>query len=289
MDFNDLQKHVNKLMINQNNRSILAFEGYSPFEMHHILHFTFGDESPLKLKKLSDSEYKKVPILNQIKYVLELIKKNGEIKLTQKGYFSTKIVSEIYQQGFLKDELIEIGIIKLYKETDSITVNLTRILLGLCGLTIKRKDKLYMTKLSNEIIGDNEALLRLILLTYATKFNWAYFDGYGENKIGDLGYGFSLILLSKYGHKKQLDSFYAKKYFEAFPLLLESINPNYGTLDVYASNCYSIRTFERFLYYFGLIKIDVEKNGYESINYITKTDLFDRLINCLPHRTNNTL
>jgi len=279
MDLKDIQKHIDKVMNEQNNRSISEFEGYSPFEMHQILHFTFETESPIKLQKLSDSEYKKIPILNQIKYLADLIEKNGEIKLTNKGYLPTKIVSDLYQQGFMKDEYIEKGISKLYKETDSMTVNLTRILIEMAGLAKKRKGKLSLTKSSKKIIGNNEKLLRLILLTFATKFNWAYYDGYGENQIGQLGYGFSLILLSKYGQIRRLDSFYAEKYFKAYPNLLDSIEPSYNTLEKYSSDCYSIRTFDRFLDYFGLIKIDVEGKGIiDSIKYIQKTDLFDRLI-----------
>ena len=37
-------------------------------------------------------------MLNQIKYFLELIKKNNEIKLTAKGFLPTKVVKEIYCQ-----------------------------------------------------------------------------------------------------------------------------------------------------------------------------------------------
>ena len=283
MDLNDIQRHIDRVMYEQNNRSIPEFEGYSPFEMHQILHFTFGPDSPIKLQKLSDSDYKKIPILNQIKYLTHLIDKNGEIKLTKKGFLPTKIVSELYGQRFLKDEHIEKGISKLYKETDSMTVNLTRILIELAGLTKKRNGKLSLTKTSKKLLEDNEKLLRHILLTFATKFNWAYYDGYGENQIGQLGYGFSLILLSKYGHTKQLDSFYAEKYFKAYPQLLDSIEPTYGTLESYSTRCYSIRTFERFLDYFGLIEIDEKVKGLNSIKYITKTDLFDRLIKCTPH------
>ncbi len=55
------------MMNEQNNRSIQEFEGYSPFEMHHILHFTFAKDSPFQLQKLSDTDYKKIPILNQVK------------------------------------------------------------------------------------------------------------------------------------------------------------------------------------------------------------------------------
>ncbi|ALO17257.1 hypothetical protein L21SP5_03657 [Salinivirga cyanobacteriivorans] len=283
MDLKDIQRHIDQEMNKQNNRSIPEFEGYSPLEMHKILHFTFAKDSPLEMQKLSNTDYKTIPILNQIKYLTDLIDKNGEIKLTNKGFLPTKIVSELYNQGFLKDEHIDKGISKLYKETDSMTVNLTRILIELAGLTKKRNGKISLTKSSQKILRDNEELLRQIFLTFTNKFNWAYYDGYGENQIGQLGYGFSLILLSKYGQTKLLDSYYAEKYFRAYPKLLDSLEPTYGTLEKYASRCYSIRIFDRFLDYFGLIRIEEEKKGLDSIKYITKTELFDRLIKVRPH------
>jgi len=270
-------------MNGHNNRPIPEFEGYSPFEMHKILHFTFAIDSPLKLQKLSGTDYKEIPILNQIKYLTDLIDKNGEIKLTNKGFLPTKIVSDLYSQGFLKDAHIEKGISKLYKETDSMTINLTRILVELAGLIKKRNGKISLTKSSQKILGDNEELLRQAFLTFTNKFNWAYYDGYGENHIGQLGYGFSLILLSKYGQEKRPDSFYAERYFKAFPQLLDSIEPTYGTVESYSSRCYSVRTFERFLDYFGVIKIDKQGKGLDSIKHITKTNLFDKLIKCTPH------
>lgn len=283
MDLKDIQRNIDQVMNEQNNRPIADFEGYSPFEMHKILHFTFAIDSPLKLQKLSDTDYTKIPILNQIKYLTDLIDKNGEIKLTKQGFLPTKIVSELYSQGFLKDEYIEKGISKLYKETDSMTINLTRILLELAGFIKKRNGKLSLTKSSEKILGNNEELLRQIFLTMTNKFNWAYYDGYGENQIGQLGYGFSLILLSKYGRERRLDSFYAERYFKAYPRLLDSIEPNYGTLERYSTNCYSVRTFDRFLNYFGLINIEEERKGLDSIKYISKTDIYDRLIKCTPH------
>lgn len=283
MDLKDIKRHIDQAMNEYNNQSILDFEGYSPFEMHQILHFTFGKDSPLQLQKLSDTDYKKIPILNQIKYLGDLVDKNGEIKLTSKGFLPTKIVSELYEQRFLKDKNIDKGISKLYKETDSITINLTRILIELAGLAKKRNGKLSLTKASKKILGDNHELLQKLFLTFATKFNWAYYDRYGDNQIGQFGYGFSLILLSKYGHENQLESFYAEKYFKAFPQLLDFIEPSYGTLERYAANCYSIRTFSRFLDYFGLVNINEQGFGVDMKRYIVKANLFDRLIKCTPH------
>lgn len=272
-------------MNEQNNQGLADFEGYSPIEMQYIINETFGKKCPIELLALTESEYQRIPILNQIKYLLEHILNCGELKLTPKGFLPTKIVADIYNQGFIKDEMIESGISKLYKESDSMSINLTRILIEISGLVKKRNGKISLTKNGKKIYSNNYELLKMTLETFGAKFNWAYYDGYGENKIGQLGYGFSLILLSKFGQGKRLDSFYAEKYFKAYPQLLNSVEPTFGTLESYLTSCYSIRTFERFLDYFGLIKIAKEGKGPDSIKYITKTDLFDKLIKVRPHNT----
>jgi len=279
----DIQKHIDKVMNEQNSQSIPEFEGYSPFEMHHLLQFTFESNSPISFQKLSDSDYREIPMLSQIKFFLNLIKESGELKLTAKGFLPTKVVKEIYNRGFLEESQFKSEISQLYKESDSVTVNLTRLLAELSGLTKKRNGKLSLTKNGEKLSSDNSKLLDLIFKTMTTKFNWAYYDLYCEDQIGQLGYGFSLILLSKYGKEKRLDSFYAEKYFKAFPQLLELVEPSYGTLETYSANCYSIRTFERFLDYFGLIDIEIQGKLPDRNIFITKTRLLDKLIKVRPH------
>lgn len=285
MDLEDIQRNIDKITNEQNNRTIPEFEGYSPFEMHQVLHFALGADSPIRLQKLSDPDYREIPIFNLVRYLTDLISKSGEIKLTNKGFLPTKIVSDLYQQGFMKEKHIENGISKLYKETDSMSVNLSRIVADLAGLIKKRNGKISLTKKGEKTIEDDFRLLTTIFEAFTTKFNWAYYDGYGEDNIGQVGYGFTLILLSKFGNEKRLDSFYAGKYFKAYPNLLESIEPSYGTLENYAINCYSIRSFERFSHYFGLVNINEEGRGLNSEKFITKTDLFDRLIKVQPHKS----
>ena len=211
MNEKDLQKQLDQQMKAQNNRAIADFEGYSPLEMRQIMYDTFGAESPLQLKKATEADYRKVPLLNQVKYLCGLIEQSGELKLTAKGFLPTKIVADIYQQGFMKEMQFEKGISKLYKETDSLTINLTRLLIEIAGLVKKRQGKLSLTKKGTQILADDQELLRLLLLTFATKFNWAYYDGYGENQIGQLGYGFSLILfdLLGNGNSKRLNAAFA--------------------------------------------------------------------------------
>ena len=89
--------------------------------------------------------------------------------------------------------------------------------------------------------------------------------------------GFSLILIAKYGGQKRSYKFYADKYFKAFPDLLRNYEVNYNTIEKHSAQCYSVRTFERYMLYFGLIEIEKTKYPEQKI-YITRTPLFDRVI-----------
>ena len=281
----ELEKHLEEIM-QQNVKSRPAFEGYTPDDMQHILYDTFGKDSPIKLLTLSEADYKEIPILNQIKYLMHIIEDAGELKLTAKGFLPPKIVVDIYNQEFIKDQFVELGLAKVYKEMDLMTINLTRLLCEISGLAKKQKNKLSITKKGAKLLKNDSELLLLIFTIFGSKFNWAYYDGYESERIGQLGFGFSLVLLQKYGDTKRLDSFYADKYFKAFPAALEELEePRIGDKNDNAFRCYSIRTFDRFLTYLGLVDID-GKHFIDSDKYITKTKIFDKLINCIPHKLN---
>ncbi|WP_340111005.1 hypothetical protein [Maribellus mangrovi] len=282
----ELQGHIDQFMNERNNRPVPEFEGYSPFEMQHILYDTFGEKSPIKLRKMTGDNYKLIPILNQIKYLGEIISRTGEVKLTKLGFLPTKVVTELYNQGFIKEYQFESGISKLYKEMDSTGVHVARVLMEISGLAKKRNNKISLTKQGEKILRDDYQLCQLILKTYGEKFNWAHLDYYGENNIGQLGFGFSLILFHKYGHLKRTDKFYNEKYFNAFPMLLESISyPTYTTKENYAGHCYTLRTFDRFLNFFGGVVIEQER-GMDAEKFIVKGDVFDRMFEILPHSSN---
>jgi len=278
----ELKQQPDNFMEDINNLGIPEFEGYSPYEMQYILYAPFLEKSPVKLQQLNDEGYDEMPLFRQIMYVANMLAEKGQIKLTAKGFLPTKIVAEVYNHGNPKEKYIEIGLIKLYKERDSITVNLTRILLEMSGITKKRKGMLSLTKKGEKLLSDKPEFFKQIFSTFCTRFHWAYYDGYESSLIGQLGFAFSLILISKYGAKKRSVKFYADKYFAAFPKLLEEIKEReYTPIDRMATRCYSLRTFNRFLYFFGLVSID-ETKMWEDHDDVQKTELFDRLIHCTP-------
>jgi hypothetical protein len=152
MDDQELRNY--KMLLN--NRPIEDFENYSPNEMTYILYDTFHENSVISFQKDPSKEIlNQIPFLSQVKYLLSLIDKQEELKLTNKGFLPTKIVADIYEKGFLKDESIESGISKLYKETDSDIIHLTRIISEIAGLLRKNKGKLTLTKKAKRLLKNH--------------------------------------------------------------------------------------------------------------------------------------
>ncbi len=253
------------------------FEGLHPPQMYFLVDKPFRFENPIQFKELSEADYDQIPILNQVRYLAQKIAKEGEIKLTSKGFLPVKLVAEVYHQGFIKEEDIENGITKLYNETSANSIHLTHILAQITGFTRKYKGSIRLTRDGKNALKNKRDMFMMILDAFAHKFNWAYFDGFEDNSIGQFGWYFTLLLLRKYGEQPRESDFYAEKYFKAFPHLLE----NTGHSKEYAYNCYTVRTFSRFLDYFGIINF--EPHIYSiSDGDVSKTPLFDKLVQFNP-------
>jgi len=138
---------------------------------------------------------------------------------------------------------------------------------------------LTLTKKGVELIDNDNLLFQNIFETYTEKFNWSYFDGFSNEEIGQSGFGFTLILLDKYGKEYRSPEFYAEKYLKAFDF--KSKNSELEFVDN-PKTTYTIRTFERFLDYFGF----TEYNKDEKNPKVKKTKIFNELIKI---RTHNTL
>jgi len=245
------------------------FERYNSLQMERIIHSFFDETSPLKI---NDSLARKIPMIKMVDYILR--EAGGTIELTSSGYLPPKLVKDLYAKKYISEDCIDCGIVKLRTELDSMSVSLARILARLSGAIIRKKNTLYLTSDGVCCLDDAGELFRKIIKAFFYKFNWPYYDVYGDNSVGQFGAGFSMVLLKKYGKDFQSDKFYAEKYFKAFPELFVK-----SMLDwQHAINCYSVRTFDRFMYFFGFIEIKREKIQWNTDKFIKKTALFDKLI-----------
>ncbi|MDG5815151.1 hypothetical protein QA601_08680 [Chitinispirillales bacterium ANBcel5] len=276
-----IQRQIESIISEQNRRPVTEFEGYSPLEMQSILYETFDKNCPVQLLEMRDSEYDAVPLLGTVKHLANHLNKEGEVRLTQRGYLPPKIAHEMFEIIRAKDDYIVKGTTKLTKESDCVSISLIRALSEVSGLIKKRQNRLSLTQKGKKALGNNHQLLYILFKSLGEKHNLASFDGYGDFMIGQMAYGYTLTLLSKYGDINRDSAFYSEKYFKAFPQLAEL-----PIVDLYQSrfesltNFYHLRSFKRFLAYFSIV--DIKETDKLRRETVAKTKLFDKMISCTP-------
>ncbi|MCL2335014.1 MAG: hypothetical protein FWC57_03010 [Endomicrobia bacterium] len=270
-----IQILLDDLQHEYNNASVEDFDGLSPYQMSSLLQNNLTGGSIVTLNSGSGDE---MPLIKQIKYFLNLLNAQQKIKLTATGALPVQIVKDIYSQGFIKDEIVELGLRKIAKERDIDTVILTRVLCELLNLTKKRKNILTLADSAFEIINSGE-LFKKIFKAFAYEFNWAYFDRYWDEKFAQSCFEYSLYLFGKYGGEFRKTSFYAQKYTEAFfKDKLDKMFPRQCAEDLpdYTYDCYQRRFFEKFLEYFGFVEYESKDIFKEFV--VKKSPLFDKYI-----------
>lgn len=246
----------------RNNSQLDDFLGLSPTEIHHLLYDTFGDKSPVRFRNHIDgATLNQIPLFLLAEEYLRIIQRDKQIKLTPLGALPKKVIVELYDKRFLLDEHIEIGIKKLWKEDDCISIRSARLTAEIAGLVRKANGKLSLTKTATKLLETNNRLqiFKLFFKAFTNKFIWSFNDGYPEQPIGQLGWAFSVIMLDKFGDQPQTSDFYAEKYLKAFPEFISFFRHDYSTPERQFYKCYGVRTFDRFFRWFGFVTVDKQK------------------------------
>lgn len=245
-----------------NNTPVDDFLGLSPKEIHHLLYDTFGYKSPVQLiEDIDDKTLDQIPLFRIVEDYLKIIQRDKYIKLTPLGALPKKVMVELYDKRFILDEHIESGITKLCKEDDCIAIKSARLTAEIAGLVKKVSGKLTLTKTATKLLETNNRLqlFRQFFQAFTNKFLWSFNDDYPEQPIGQLGWAFSVIMLDKFGDQTQTVDFYADKYLKAFPKFITFFRHDFSTPEQQFLRCYGIRTFERFLLWYGFVTVDKHK------------------------------
>lgn len=85
------------------------------------------------------------------------------------------------------------------------------------------------------------------------------FDRYPTYGIIQLGFLYSLIMLSRHGDHFRPETFYGELFLRAFPAVLDEAPPDlYCTPQEDVMRCHGLRTFSRFTLLFGLVEAKSE-------------------------------
>lgn len=257
-----LPNNIETNILLRNNSPLDEFLGLSPTEIYHLIYDTFGDKSPIQFRDNIDNEtLDQIPLFRIAEEFLKIIYRDKQIKLTPLGALPKKVMVEIYDKGFLHDELIESGLTKLWKEDDCISIKSARLTAEIAGLVRKANGKLTLTKIGTKLFETNNRLqiFKQFFKAFTDKFLWSFNDGYPEHPIGQLAWAFSIIMLDKFGEQPQTVDLYADKYLKAFPKFITFFNHNFSTPERQFFNCYGVRTFDRFFLWFGFVIVDKQK------------------------------
>lgn len=253
-----IHKIIENEILLRNNSPISDFDNLSANIMHRIIYETDYENSPVKIKRnLGNDLLDKVSLFRLAEYFIKIIDREKSLKLTPMGALPIKILVELYDQKYVLEELIERGIAKISKEGNCISILSTKIVLEIAGITKKHNGKLTLTEKGTSFLKEEkrQEFFELFISVFANKFNWGYNDYYPSQPVGQVGWAFTIYLLNKYGKGFKPNDFYGEKYLKAFPGLYKGFEVEMDFL-----KCYSVRTFERFLEWFGFIEIKRSQN-----------------------------
>ena len=244
IDENRLNQYIQLLTRRHNNTPRDEFNGLTPEEMNNIMYYPFSSLCVVSLNKLDKEQYEKIPLVRQTLFLLKTLSEK-ELKLTQRGWLPLKVVAETYLLGQPEWIVEEYGA-KRYYEYEVGSVWMARIILDLKGWIKTRKGMLSLTAKGKKALSNIDMAANEILLFSLTGVGLHTFDGYEEDKIGNLGMAYSVWLLNKYGSEWHFGDFYKKLYQKAF-----HFPGDY--------NAYETRVFSRLFYWLGLVEQRLNK------------------------------
>ncbi len=253
----DVQAELDRFMAGFNAAPIPEFHGLSSDQVHRFLYFpfdtpelvTFSDPLPVEPE---------APIVTLFSALVEGIGESG-VKTTAKGNLPRNLVRQaamayLGEEGYREHTRL----FGISREDDFYAVHATRLVAQLAGLMRKYRGRFVLTRKCRDTLErtGTAGIYPQLFRSFAEKFNWGYGDGYPELPFIQQSFLFSLYLLNLYGDEERPLSFYEQNYLDAFPALLEEVEPRpYAPVEKTAARCYSLRTFERFAKFFGLASI----------------------------------
>lgn len=263
-----------------NRTPVADFDFLSPIDMHNLAYKTLEPDCPVRFKeKIDDSVLDRIPFLKMTEHLMKKIDAEGALKLTKTGNLPVKIVKELYDLGLIKEDMIEKGIQKLYKEKDSLSITNVKLILELSGLTKKKTGKLSLTKKGEKLLKpeNRNALLQEIFKTYGIKFNLGYHDGYEDEGSVQTLFGYTLYQLLLNGDENGSTRYYSTKMLTAHPdTLVYFDNSSIREPVEQFHSCYKVRYMQRFLNWFNLVEYSEERfSGPSFVQTVLMKEVFE--------------
>ena len=261
----ELQSLVDQHYNQNNSAAVEEFHGLSPEQMHRFLYMPFESPELVAFSPVLHVEPKSKAAL-LLSLLLEEIGEDG-IKLTAKGNLGQKFCQEASKNYYNQYPESMMSRLSVRTETNFEPLHTIRLTAQLAGLVRKYKGRLLLTRKCRKAMERNglREIFPLLIHSYIRKFNWGCRDAYGELSIFQQSFLFTLYLLHKYGTSWRPATFYSDSFLQAFPMILQEIEPKlYEPPEDTFQRVYILRTLQRFAGFFGLA--DVEQVSDKPLN-----------------------
>jgi len=272
----EAQGFLNELMERKNLEGKPEFWGFSPEEMHRLLHFPFDRTADLVAfnHDLPPEVFQSVPMVADILVFLNELFRVDPLKATAKGNLPLKFCQLLLEKLPPSERSYDFPI---RSERDSMRLHSLRHILRMCGWIKKEHNSFCLTQKGKKIFArgfQGEDFFHL-LKVYTTRFNWAFQDRYPPFWIIQGGFLFSLYLLTQKALEYIEDTQLANYFIEAFPLILgEAEVITYLKPEETVARCYSLRFLEKFCKMFGFVEIKKEEKDLYRYRLFIKASAF---------------
>jgi hypothetical protein len=262
------------------------FDGLSPEQMHRFLHFPFDTPQMVSFPSCLDVT-PEAPILAIFGLLIEGLGDEG-VKATSTGNLPRKLCRDIAMAYLGEEKYREnyrFG--ELRSEPEFFDLHVTRLVSGLCGFVRKYKGKFIISRECRKLMGKHgpAGIYPRLFREFATRYNWAYRDGWQENPFIQQSFLFSLYLLKRHGTDRQTSRFYEDWFLRAFPTVLREVSPlgEYYSPEQILRRCYSLRCLESFACFLGLVEIQRDSDQRYNDNFsLRKLPLLDHVVQFHP-------
>ena len=245
-----------------------------PYDSPEIVSFNTSVAPPI------DAPFIKLFIL----LINQIHSKNNKIKSTLTGKLPRDLCRDI-EKLYLSEEEFKFLLrdkLPIMKEEHFLELHKVRLISQFSGYIKRNKNKFTLTKSSINIIKKGFSIFDYLNLLKAStlRYNWSYYDIYDEIDFLQGSFLFTLYLLKIFGDEFSPKEFYAEKFIQAFPSVVENVsNKDYLNPETEIKKAYIIRALDFFAIGFGFAKCDGKFSNlprlYENIK---KTDFLDKFI-----------
>lgn len=202
------------------------FLGLSTIEMHHLIAEPFGANSPIQFcEEINDNILDQIPLFLLAEELIEIIQREKVLQLSVVGSLPEKVLLELYSKRFILDENLENGTNQLKQEDDFVALKITRLLLEKIGFLENTKNELRISEGLSKLISSKQRvqIFKHLFQAFTSELSWGNYDDCLDKSVGQMGWGFTIIMLDKFGDQARNIDFYADKYSRAFPMFTNSI------------------------------------------------------------------